>query len=72
MMAEKIGNVGGIHEMQIKKLKPPGAQAGPSLLRPVLRAERRPEGPTLAVVSIYFIFAFHESTKVSIFPPPFS
>ena len=45
------------------KLKPPGAQVGLSGLRPARGHQ---------VVSIYFIFAFHETTKVSIFLPPFS
>ena len=40
-------------------------------LRSGLRSAPRAQ-PSQQVVSIYFIFAFHETTKVSIFLPPFS
>jgi len=63
MVAEKIETLVVFMEGKKKKLKPPGAHAlggGP-------KAQ-----PGHQVVSINFIFAFHETTKVSIFQPPFS
>ena len=47
-VVRKNWNFGGIHGRQKKKLKPPGAQAGPSGLRFGLRPKRRPEGPAWA------------------------